>query len=252
VIEVRGLRKTFGDVVAVDDLSFSVPAGEIFGFLGPNGAGKTTTIRMLTCLAKPTSGTATVAGFDILTQPLEAKRRLGYLAENPYLYLKLSGREFLDFLGDLYGVPRVNAAARADRLLDLFELSDRATDLIEGYSHGMRQKLALAGTLLHEPRVLFLDEPTSALDPRSARRVKDLLSGLARDGRTILLTTHVLEIAEAMCDRVGIINRGRLIALGTMDELRARSGRDSLEDVFLELTGGAEVEEVASFLREGR
>jgi ABC-2 type transport system ATP-binding protein len=245
-IEARGLTKHFrgnkNGHLAVSDLNLSVQAGEIFGFLGPNGAGKTTTIRLLTGLLRPTAGTAMVAGFDIQKDPLAVKRRVGYLAENPYLYPKLTGREFLRFMGELYSVPRASVEARAERLLELFELTARADQLVEGYSHGMRQKLALAGAILHEPPVLFLDEPTSGLDPRSARLVKDLLVALVDRGHTVFLTTHVLEIAQQLCHRVGIVTAGQMVAIGTLDDLRQQAQREaaSLEELFLQLTDGAE------------
>jgi ABC-2 type transport system ATP-binding protein len=251
-IRANGLTKRFGKLAAVDDLSLEVGAGEVFGFLGPNGAGKTTTIRMLSGLIRPTGGTALVAGHDVATEPREVKRRVGYLAETPYLYPKLTGREFLAFMGGLYDVPKGLASQRSERLLNLFELPDKADDLVEAYSHGMRQKLALAGALLHEPAVLFLDEPTSGLDPRSARLVKDLLVALVERGHTIFLSTHVLEIAEQLCHRVGIIDHGRIIATGTLDELRRQTHVEafSLEDVFLQLTGGTEERELATYLRD--
>jgi len=252
IIQASGLTKRFGKLVAVGDVTFEVGAGQVFGFLGPNGAGKTTTIRMLTGLVRPSSGSAVVAGFDVSAEPLEVKQRVGYLAEAPYLYPKLSGREFLVFMGGLYRVPGSVARQRASRLLSLFELAEKADDLVETYSHGMRQKLALAGALLHEPPVLFLDEPTSGLDPRSARLVKDLLVGLVGRGHTVFLSTHVLEIAEQLCHRVGIIDRGQVIATGTLDELRQQAQREaySLEDVFLQLTGGNEERELAAYLRD--
>jgi ABC-2 type transport system ATP-binding protein len=252
IIRASGLTKHFGKLVAVHDVTFEVGAGQVFGFLGPNGAGKTTTIRMLTGLVRPTSGSASIAGYDVAAEPHEVKRRVGYLAEAPYLYPKLSGREFLDFMGSLYQVPPGMARQRAGRLLSLFELSDKADDLIESYSHGMRQKLALAGALLHEPPVLFLDEPTSGLDPRSARLVKDLLVGLVERGHTVFLSTHVLEIAEQLCHRVCIIDRGKVIATGTIEELRQYAQREaySLEDIFLQLTGGTEERDLAAYLRD--
>src|SRR5215216_3851468 len=239
VVQAKGLTKQFGKLVAVHDVSLAVRAGEVFGFLGPNGAGKTTTIRMLIGLVRPTSGSASVAGFDVQREAHEVKRRVGYLAETPYLYPKLSGREFLHFMGGLYDVPPATARPRATRLLGLFELAEKADQLVESYSHGMRQKLALAGAMLHEPQVLFLDEPTSGLDPRSARLVKDLLLGLVARGHTVFLSTHVLEIAEQLCHRVGIIDRGQIVATGSLDELRHQAQRESgsLEDVFLQLTG---------------
>lgn len=252
IVQARGLTKRFGKLTAVHDATFQVGPGEVFGFLGPNGAGKTTTIRMLSGLVTPSSGSAHVAGFDVVLEPREVKRRVGYLAETPYLYPKLSGREFLAFMGGLYGVSAGIANQRAGRLLSLFELSEKADELVETYSHGMRQKLALAGALLHEPPVLFLDEPTSGLDPRSARLVKDLLVGLVGRGHTVFLSTHVLEIAEQLCDRVGIIDRGQVIATGTLDELRRQAEREaySLEDIFLQLTGAAEERELAAYLRD--
>jgi ABC-2 type transport system ATP-binding protein len=246
------LTKHFGKLIAVRDVTFQVDAGQVFGFLGPNGAGKTTTIRMLTGLVRPTSGSASVAGYDVSSEPLEVKRRIGYLAEAPYLYPKLSGREFLVFMAQLYEVPGATAKQRASRLLSLFELSDKADELVETYSHGMRQKLALAGALVHEPPVLFLDEPTSGLDPRSARLVKDLLVALVGRGHTVFLSTHVLEIAEQLCHRVGIIDHGQVIATGTLDELRsqAQHAAYSLEDIFLQLTGASEERELAAYLRD--
>jgi ABC-2 type transport system ATP-binding protein len=252
IIQANALTKRFGKLVAVQDMTFEVGAGQVFGFLGPNGAGKTTTIRMLTGLVRPNSGTAHVAGYDVVGEPIEVKRRVGYLAETPYLYPKLSGREFLDFMGGLYQVAPAIRAQRAGRLLSLFELTDKADELSETYSHGMRQKLALAGALLHEPPVLFLDEPTSGLDPRSARLVKDLLVGLVGRGHTVFLSTHVLEIAEQLCQRVAIIDRGHVIATGTLDELREQAARQaaSLEDVFLQLTGGNEERALAAYLRD--
>jgi len=252
IIQASGLTKRFGKLTAVRELTLEVGAGQVFGFLGPNGAGKTTTIRMLTGLVRPTSGSALVAGYDVTLEPREVKRRVGYLAETPYLYPKLSGREFLSFMAGLYEVPAAVARQRASRLLSLFELADRADELVETYSHGMRQKLALAGAMLHEPPVLFLDEPTSGLDPRSARLVKDLLVALVERGHTVFLSTHVLEIAEQLCHRVGIIDRGQVVATGTLDELRQQAQRNaySLEDIFLQLTGGSEECELAAFLRE--
>ncbi|HTD76463.1 MAG TPA: ABC transporter ATP-binding protein [Chloroflexota bacterium] len=251
IIQASGLTKRFGKLVAVGGVTLEVEAGQVFGFLGPNGAGKTTTIRMLTGLVRPTSGSALVAGFDVVQEPREVKRRVGYLAETPYLYPKLTGREFLAFMGGLYEVPPKVTRQRAEALLSLFELADKADELVETYSHGMRQKLALAGAMLHDPPVLFLDEPTSGLDPRSARLVKDLLVALVGRGHTVFLSTHVLEIAEQLCHRVGIIDQGRVVATGTLDELRhqAQSEAYSLEDVFLQLTGGGEERELAAYLR---
>src|SRR5258708_2245129 len=251
-IVASGLTRHYRKLAAVRDLSLEVGAGEVFGLLGHNGAGKTTTIRMLTGLVRPSTGSALVAGFDVAREPLQVKRRVGYLAETPYLYGKLSGREFLAFMGGLYEVPPALARARAQRLLSLFELADKADDLAESYSHGMRQKLALAGAMLHEPPVLFLDEPTSGLDPRSARLVKDLLVALVERGHTVFLSTHVLEIAEHLCHRVGIIDHGHVVATGTLAELRhqAQLQAGSLQDIFLQLTGGHEERELATYLKD--
>ncbi len=250
MIETRGLSKHFGETMAVDKLDLQVRAGEIFGFLGPNGAGKTTTIKMLVGLLRPSSGQAHIGGYDIQGQPLQAKALIGFVPDTPFLYEKLTGLEFLRFVGRLYSLDPQQAGRQAQELLEMFALSERANDLVQGYSHGMRQKLALAAALIHEPRVFFLDEPTVGLDPKSARQVKDLLRQLASRGVCIFMSTHILEIAERMCDRVGIIDRGRLLACGTMEELRAAGGTGTLEDIFLQVTGGAEVEEMAKHLEE--
>jgi ABC-2 type transport system ATP-binding protein len=248
LIKTRGLVKHFGDKVAVNDVNLDVLGGEIFGFLGPNGAGKTTTIKMISGLLRPTSGTASVGGFDIQQQPIAAKAVLGYVPDEPMLYDKLSAREFLSFVADLYSVPSQRAQHRAEELLRLFDLGNDADNLIEGFSHGMRQKTAIAGALMHDPKVLVLDEPTVGLDPKSARLIKDILRQLAERGAAVFLSTHILEIAERMCDRIGIIDRGSLIAVGTIEELRAGQSGQSLEDIFLSLTGGAEYAEIAQVL----
>ncbi|GIW04603.1 MAG: ABC transporter [Thermomicrobiales bacterium] len=242
MIEVQGLSKRYPSGEGVRGLTFAVGAGELFVFLGPNGAGKSSTVKMLTGLLTPDAGSARVAGYDVVRQRLALKREIGYMAEQPFLYEKLTGREFLRFVADVY---RVHQPIRDRRILDLletFELSDAADSLIETYSQGMRQKIALAAVLIHEPRVLFLDEPTNGLDPRSARLVKDILRHICDRGATVFLTTHVLEIAEQMCDRVGILHEGELIALGSLDELRTSQALPgaSLETIFLRLTGAAE------------
>ncbi len=251
LIETRGLVKRFGAKLAVNNVSFEVRSGEVFGFLGPNGAGKTTTIKMLVGLLQPTSGAVRIAGHDVQAEPLGAKAASGYVPDTPNLYAKLSARELLRFVGDLYGLDRGRAARRIDELLRTFDLAEVADDTIDSYSHGMQQKTSLAAALMHDPRVLVLDEPTVGLDPRSARLIKDILRQMADRGAAVMLSTHILEIAERMCDRVGIIDRGELIAVGTMDELRARDslGEASLEDIFLGLTGGAEVAELAHILQ---
>lgn len=250
LITTQDLAKRFGEKIAVDQVTFQVAAGEVFGFLGPNGAGKTTTIKMIVGLLQPTSGKVEVAGFDLQEQPLQAKAVCGYLPDTPNLYPKLSARELLRFVGDLYEINQVQVERRSQELLKLFELADAADDPIDTYSHGMQQKTALASALLHDPQVLVMDEPTVGLDPRSARLIKDILRQMADRGAAIFLSTHILEIAERMCDRIGIIDEGQLIAVGTMQELRATGkGETSLEDIFLNLTGGAEYAEIAEVLK---
>jgi ABC-2 type transport system ATP-binding protein len=253
-VEGRGLVRRFGSVLAVDGVDLEVRAGEVFGLLGPNGAGKTTTLRMLCGLVVPTAGEARICGFDVWKQAQRARSRLGYLDEEPIVYPYLTGREFLHLVADLYGIPRGGVRERQmERLLALFEMGDKIDELISGYSHGTRQKIGLASLLVHDPDVLFLDEPTNGLDPRAARRVKELLQELAGRGRAIVLSTHILEIAQALCDRVAIVNRGRVVAIGSLDELRAGAGASgaSLEDLFLRLTGGAEERAVIEHLLTG-
>jgi ABC-2 type transport system ATP-binding protein len=246
-VDARQLVKRYGAVTAVNGVSFQVERGEIFGFLGANGAGKTTTLRMLCGLVSPTSGSALIDGYDVFTEAMQAKARLGYLDEEPFVHPNLTGREFLDYVADLYRMPRgVERQQRMERLLRIFDLANRDGELIGAYSHGMRQKIGLASLLIREPSVLLLDEPTNGLDPRSARLVKDLLEELASRGTTVILSTHILEIAQALCRRVAIIDRGRIVATGTVEELRAQAGSDqaSLEDLFLKLTAGPESKEM--------
>ena len=237
-IRAEGLTRRFGGRVAVDHLDLEVRRGELFVFLGPNGAGKTTTIRMLTCQLEPSSGSAEVLGIPLAEDPIGIKRRMGYLPEEPVLYETLTGREFLRFVADMRRLPRARAAARMDELLRALALDEAADDLVEAYSLGMRKKLALIATLLHDPEALFWDEPTGGLDPRSARVLKDLMKNHCARGGVVFMTTHVLEIAERLADRVAIIARGRLVAQGSPATLQALRGEkaSSLEDVFLELT----------------
>jgi len=251
LIETRNLVKRYGDKVAVNNVSFEVEAGEVFGFLGPNGAGKTTTIKTIVGLLQPTSGTVRVAGYDVQTQPLQAKAASGYVPDTPNLYAKLTGRELLHFVGDLYDLDRQRVAQRSEELLRVLDLTEAADNTIDSYSHGMQQKASLAAALMHDPKVLVLDEPTVGLDPKSARLIKDILRQMAERGSAVFLSTHILEIAERMCDRIGIINQGELVAVGSMDELRAigKTGETSLEDIFLGLTGGAEEAEIAEILK---
>lgn len=247
MIEAVGLQKRYGDTFAVKGVDLAIYPGEIVGFLGPNGAGKTTTIKLLIGLLRPSAGTAHIGGFDIQAQPLKAKALLGYVPDQPYLPEKLTAREYIQFIAGLYQLDRDEARQRGEELLRLFGLEERGDELLGGYSHGMRQKAALTGALLHQPQAFFLDEPTVGLDPRSARLIKDILRQVAERGTAVFMSTHILEIAERMCDRVCIISQGELVAAGTLEDLRA-GGDASLEDIFLSLTGGAESAAVAEAL----
>lgn len=250
LVEVDRLTKKFGPALAVDSISFEVLAGEIFGFLGPNGAGKTTTIKMLTGLVQPTSGTARICGVDVVRRPIDAKRIIGYVPDEPNLYGKLTAYEFLQFIGDVYQVNGARRGKRIEELLGLFELSDAGAGLIESYSHGMKQKVALCAALLHEPRVYFLDEPTVGLDPKSARILKDIVRKVTRSGNAVFMSTHIMEIAQGLCDRVAIIDHGRIAAIGTPADLSAIQGSATLEETFLHLTGGMEDHRIAEIFRE--
>jgi ABC-2 type transport system ATP-binding protein len=237
MIELRCATKSFGSKVAVDGLDLSVRAGELFAFLGPNGAGKTTTIKMVCGLLAPSSGTVRVGGYPASSQ--EARQLLAYVPDQPYLYEKLTGREFLRFVVDMYGLQRAGAERRIGALIETFEMADYVDELCENYSQGMKQRLVFASALVHEPRVLVVDEPLVGLDPRSARIVKDLFVAQARAGVAVLMSTHLLSIAEELADTIGIIDRGRMLAQGTLAELRARVQRHGpLEELFLTLTGG--------------
>jgi ABC-2 type transport system ATP-binding protein len=251
VIHIDQLSKYYGkggEIKAVDELDLEVCEGETFGLLGPNGAGKTTTVRLLNCIIKPTSGTATVNGYDILKRETEVKRVTGLLAESPGLYEKLSAHEFLEFMGALYDVPSDVLTRRIDDLLKLFGLHERRDYLLEGYSRGMKQKILIASALIHDPPILFFDEPTSMLDPRAALMVKDLIKKLADTaGKTIFICSHILPIVEELCDRVGIINQGRLIAIGTVDEIITQTKTKTLEEAFIAITGGVEEKELLAW-----
>lgn len=243
MIKVERVSKKYRQHQAVDDLSLSVPPGEIYGFLGPNGAGKTTTIRMLAGALAPTSGTIKLGGYNLATKPREAKSILGYIPDRPFLYEKLSGWEFLSFTADLYRMPTKDAAKRSQELLELFELWDWRDELVENYSHGMKQRLIMSGALLPKPRILVVDEPMVGLDPRGAKLVMGIFKRLAgEEGVAMFISTHTMSLASRLCDRIGIILKGRLIGEGTEDELKkAAGGRgEDLEDLFLELTEGRE------------
>ena len=240
MIELWQLNKKFGNFHAVRDVTLKILPGELFGFLGPNGAGKTTTIRMMVGLMKPTSGRVLLYGKDVLREPEEAKSILGFIPDRPYLYEKLTGLEFLEFVADLHGLDSGNhRRKRIAELLEFFDLEGWSRELVESYSHGMRQRLILAAAIVHRPKALIVDEPMVGLDPKGARLVKRLFLDLAKTGVAIFMSTHILEVAEEMCQRIGIINEGRMIALGTMQELRekAQSADDKLESLFLKLTG---------------
>jgi ABC-2 type transport system ATP-binding protein len=237
MIRTERLGKMFGGKAAVDDLTLSVGRGEFFCFLGPNGAGKTTTIKLLTGLLRPTSGRALIGGLDIVAQPVEAKKLLGFIPDQPFLYEKLTGGELMRFVAGLYGMAGDGLPDRIAGLLDAFEVGDAADRLIADLSHGMRQKLAFASTFLHDPQVVVVDEPWVGLDPRSIRNVKTYLRERTRDGLAVFMSTHTLSIAEEVADRIGIIHQGRLLALGTVAEIKALATRPgTLEDVFLDLT----------------
>jgi ABC-2 type transport system ATP-binding protein len=249
VIRLEHLTKLYGSFRAVDDIALHVPKGALYGFLGPNGAGKTTTLRMIAGILRPTAGRIVIGGHDIAIEPIAAKRRLGFIPDRPFVYDKLTGAEFLRFVAGLYGQDGQLIERRIDELLDIFELSSWKNELVESYSHGMRQKLIISSALIHRPEVIVVDEPMVGLDPRGARLLKDLFREFCARGGTILMSTHTLEIAEALCDRIAIIQGGKIVAAGTMAELRAQHAADvGLEDLFLRLTGGAEYKELKAVL----
>jgi ABC-2 type transport system ATP-binding protein len=239
MISIKRLVKNFDSVLAVDGLNLEIPAGELFGFIGPNGAGKTTTIKLLVGLLKPSSGTICIDGVALEQDPIQVKKIIGYIPDRPFIYNKLTGWEYLEFVAGLYSLDMDTVRIRAEKYFTFFDLQKFADELIEGYSHGMRQKLIIAGALIHEPRVIIVDEPLVGLDPKGARQVKQLFQDLCKNGTTIFMSTHSLGVAETMCDRVGIIQKGKMIALGTVEQLRlqAEHQHGDLEAVFLKLTG---------------
>ncbi len=249
IIRTDKLSKYYGkDIKAVDELDLEVFEGETFGLLGPNGAGKTTTIRLLNCILKPTSGTADVNGYSISKDSTKVKTITGLLAESPGLYEKLSAYEFLEFMGALYNIKGKILKERIEELLKLFGLTDRKDYLLEGFSSGMKQKVLIAAALIHDPSIIYFDEPTAALDPRAAHVVKDLIKGLADQlGRTIVICSHILPIVEELCDRNGIINQGRLVAVGTVDAIIAQAGTKTLEEAFIKITGGIDEKELLAW-----
>lgn len=249
-LEIAGLEKAYGRFRAVKGVDLAVKPGEIFGFLGPNGAGKTTTIRMIAGILKPSAGTIRISGVDLMADPGTARRLMGYIPDRPFLYEKLSGGEFLRFVAALWGKEGPDVEARMDRFLELFSLAAWKDELVESYSHGMRQKLLIASAFLHDPQLVVVDEPMVGLDPRSARILKDLLRSFVDGGGSVFLSTHTLEVAEAVCDRIAIIVGGEIQARGTMSELReqAGSGADHLEEIFLRVTGGEGVADLVGAL----
>ena len=250
MILVENLVKTFGAFKAVDDVSLDVAPGEIHGFLGPTGAGKTTTMRVIAGLLKPTAGRVAIDGHDLAREPEAAKGALGFIPDRPFLYEKLTAAEFLRFHGGLYGMEGEAVAARSRELLELFELQDWRDELVESFSHGMKQRLVMCAAFLHRPRAVLVDEPMVGLDPRGARLIKEIFRAMSRKGVAVLMSTHTLEVAQEMCDRISIILKGRIIAEGTVDELRRLAGapNEHLTPVFLRLTGGSGLQEIDDIL----
>lgn len=237
MIIIKNLTKQYGNLTAVSELSLDIPDGECFGFLGPNGAGKTTTIKLLAGLLKPNEGTIEISGYDIQKDPQKVKNIIGYIPDKPFIYEKLSGGEFLDFIAELYKVNGNFAREKREELLNLFAIKDFENELVEGYSHGMRQKLVITAALIHNPKVIIVDEPMVGLDPKGMRQVKEIFKQLTKSGVTIFMSTHTMSVAQEMCHRIGIINKGKLIALGNMGDLQKQAQVSSgLEDVFLQLT----------------
>ena len=249
-LKLVNITKRYGDIVAVDGLSLDVRRGEVFGLLGPNASGKSTTLKIILGLVKPDFGYANVLGINVEEKTVEVKRQVGYVPESPRMYEFLTGLEFLDLTGDIYGMDPSEKKKRMEEYLQALELEGREGDLISSYSQGMKQKVVIISALMHRPRLLLLDEPLSGLDPRSARIIKDLIRELSSEGVTTIMSTHVLEIAQAMCDRIGIMYEGRLLALGSMEELRREATMPSsdLEDIFLKLTGTSDIRPVIEAL----
>ena len=240
LLEIKNFTKRYGDVVAVDNLNLSVDRGELFGFLGPNGAGKTTTIKTIVGLLRPDEGRITIGGYDIVAQPEQAKRLIGYIPDNPYIYDRLTGREFLELVGSLYGMDKKLIHERIEFLFDLFGIEEWGDEYAAEYSHGMRQKVIMASAIMHDPALIVIDEPMVGLDPQSQRLVKGVMRKLIERGTAIFMSTHTLAVAEEVCTRIGIIHKGKLMKVGTLEQLRADAKMEgkSLEDLFVALTGG--------------
>ncbi len=240
MIQITNVSKTYsGKVKAVDDLTLTINPGEIIGFIGPNGAGKTTTIKMMTGILKPDTGTILLNGIDIQKEPLEAKRQFGYVSDNPDLFLRLKGIEYLNFMADIYEVSVSERRERIEHYAKMFDMNSALSDKILSYSHGMRQKIILMGVLIHDPSIWILDEPLTGLDPQSAYALKETMRLQADLGKTVFFSTHVLEVAEKLCTKVAIINKGKILYYGTLEELKKNHTGQSLEDIFLEVTSHA-------------
>ncbi len=246
LIKFDAIHKNYGDFTAVKEINLEIAKGELFGFLGPNGAGKTTMIRMLTGIIKPTSGSISIGGYDLYKEPIKAKALIGYVPDRPYLYEKLSPVEYFDFMGGLYNVPKERVKEVSERMLKLFDLWDKKNELIESFSHGMKQKTAMIAAILHDPEILVVDEPTVGLDPKSIKLVKEYFKQYTKEGKTLFLTTHTLSVAEDLCQRIAIIRHGEIVALGSLKDLQeqAKMPGNDLESVFLKLT--EEEQEVGS------
>lgn len=238
MIEINNVSKSYnGTTKAVDSLNLTIPNGQVFGFLGPNGAGKSTTIKMITGIISADSGDIAINGISIKDKPMEAKKQFGYVPDSPDMFLRLKGLEYLNFMADIYDVPKELRKERIESLSKRFELTDALGDRIQSYSHGMRQKIVLMGALIHDPSVLVLDEPLTGLDPKASFTLKEMMREQASNGRTVFFSTHVLEVAEKICDRVAIINKGNILFCGTLEEMREHfKTNESLENMFLELT----------------
>jgi len=251
VISIENITKQYGKFTAVDQINLHIKKGEIFGFLGPNGAGKTTTLKMMTGLLKINTGRISIGGFDIAKAPLEVKKLIGYIPDRPYIYEKLSGKEFLDFIAGIYHISYEKKEAKIKNLFQLFELDKWADELIESYSLGMKQKLVMAANILHDPEVYIVDEPMVGLDPKSARIVKEIFIDLGKAGKTLFISTHSLEIVETLCNSIGIIMNGKIIAKGTLKEVKemAKTEKTGLEDIFLSLTGAPDLSNVLAHIK---